>query len=350
MHVIALCGFWPHATDEAAHRLLAGNSGLRHVTPDLHAGPGQLAVLAAECQGEGGLLLTLPATYEPDQFRAIWPHGAAGATVHVCTVVPADLVLDGLTDETELRAVGLAGRDDDRAIGQLVARQLEQADTVVLTGPFDGDDWEAEQLRVLLRRLAPWSEHRQLPDVRLPAAGRRDPMAVVTRGLGGYPVGVHEPLPEHGVTAAVFRAARPLHPQRLHDALDDVTEHVLRSRGHFWLASRPDLVMTWESAGGLSIGPVGGWLADLPDWSTVDPDRRMAATVDWDHYYGDRHHHLAFIGVDLDAVRLHRILDHCLLTDHELADGEESWRTLPDPFARAYPQTVLTSHDRPEVS
>jgi len=138
----------------------------------------------------------------------------------------------------------------------------------------------------------------------------------------------------------VLHARRPLHPGGLHDALDEITEGVLRSRGHFWLASRPGLVMIWESAGGLSIGPVSGWLADVPDehWNTVDDERRLAAAaVDWGSYYGDRHHHLAFVGIDLDPVRLHRTLTRCLLTDEELSRGEDAWRELPDPFARSYP-------------
>src|ERR687894_463654 len=86
--------------------------------------------------------------------------------------------------------------------------------------------------------------------------------------------------------------------------VDDITQRVLCSRGHFWLASRPDLVTTWESADGLTLSPVGGWLADLPDehWATVDDERRLAAVFDRDPYYGDRHHHLAFIGTDIASA------------------------------------------------
>jgi hypothetical protein len=54
-------------------------------------------------------------------------------------------------------------------------------------------------------------------------------------------------------------------------------------------------------------------------------------------YYGDRHHHLVFIGLDLDPVELHRMLAACLLSDAELADGEEGWRDYPDPFAGCFP-------------
>jgi len=364
--VAMLCGFWPHATAEAARTLLADHPGLRllhyrTIRPgvlsrcgrgEIPAGGDPAAALLADLyavasRDDGpGLLVILPESIEPDQLRTARRAHPGPGTVQVTTVVPADLLLDGLTDETLLHAID-PHQDpaDGRSIGDLVARQLEQADTVLLIGQADGDDaWETEQLRVLLRRIAPWSQHHDLEDARLPVTERLEPVAPLTRGLRGYAVGVHEPLPEHGVTACVFRARRPLHPGRLHDALDEITGRVLRSRGHFWLAGRPDLVMTWESAGGLSLGPAGGWLADAPDehWDTVDAERRLAAAVDWDPYYGDRHHSLAFIGIDLDPVRLHRTLTRCLLSDEELSRGPDAWRELPDPFGRAYPMPTRT--------
>jgi G3E family GTPase len=301
---VLLCGFWRHAVSEVA----------------------------------GGFDV-LPETAEPDQIRV------SGRPIPaVVTVVPADLLLDGLTDERPLREVGLhRDESDERGVGDLVARQIEQADAVLLTGDLD-DEWETEQLRVLLRRLAPWAGHLRPGDSLTSVRGRAEPVAAITRGLRGYTVGVHEPVPAHGVSACVFRARRPFHPIRLHDALDRVTDHVLRSRGHFWLASRPDLVMTWESAGGLSLGPHSGWLAGLPDehWDEVDAERRLAAALDWDPYYDDRHHQLSFTGIDLDPVRIHRTLTRCLLTDDELSRGEEHWRQLPDPFQRAYPASAAT--------
>ncbi|MEU4689856.1 GTP-binding protein [Actinoplanes sp. NPDC023714] len=315
---LRFCGFWPHATAETA--------GRHPVLPETGE-PDELRRTVP------------PETGEPDDLR-----GTGRPAPAVVTVVPADLLLDGLTDERRLREVGLhRDEDDERSIGDLVARQIEQADAVVLTGDLE-DAWETEQLRTLLRRLAPWAHHPRPGDVPAAARGRAEPVDAVGRGLRGYAVGVHEPVPSHGVSACVFRARRPFHPGRLHDALDEVTAGVLRSRGHFWLASRPDLVMTWESAGTLSIGPHSGWLAELPreHWDEVDVERRLAADLDWDPYYGDRHHQLSFTGIDIDPVRLHRTLAGCLLTDDELSRGEEHWRRLPDPFRRAYPAPAVT--------
>jgi G3E family GTPase len=324
--VVVLCGFWAHATTEVADRLLADHP------------------LAAS----GRILLTVaPEGYEPDQIRTA---GGTDSAPHIVTVVPADLLLDGLTDDRALRAVGLHRADDDeRSIGELVARQIEQADTVVLAGRLEGDDeWEAEQLRTLLRRIAPWSGHSSVEDLCLSTAGRTEPVAAVTRGLRGRAPGVHHPSAEHGVVSCLFQARRPFHPGRLHDALDEITEGVLRSRGTFWLASRPDIVMTWESADSLSIGAHSGWLAAAPDGfrDDVEEERRLAAAVDWDPYYDDRGQHLAFVGIDIDPVGIHRALTRCLLTDAELADGWDSWTDRPDPFERCF--RLVATEEKPQ--
>lgn len=39
-----------------------------------------------------------------------------------------------------------------------------------------------------------------------------------------------------------------------------------------------------------------------------------------------------FIGQNIDFARLEAELDACLLTDAEMALGEEGWRALADPF------------------
>ncbi|MBP2363632.1 hypothetical protein JOF59_006124 [Streptomyces clavifer] len=54
---------------------------------------------------------------------------------------------------------------------------------------------------------------------------------------------------EPSVESVRWRARRPVHPQRLADALAKVMRGVTRSRGHLWLSSRPDSVVTWRSAG-----------------------------------------------------------------------------------------------------
>jgi G3E family GTPase len=271
------------------------------------------------------------------------------------TVVDAERALADLrtTDDLIQREMHVAD-DDHRAVASVVARQIEYADTIVLYGRSPGDADATARLSVLLQQLAPWATHFDADEKmlahRLRRTGRHRPdvPGVLARGLEGMAVVEPEPVPERGVVSAVFRARRPFHPRRLHRAFESVTTDVLRSRGHLWIASQPELAISWESAGGrVAMGPLGLWLAAMPDsqWDEASEQRRLAAAMEWDPYYGDRNTHLVFVGLDLDPVELDRRLCACLLTDTELAAGEDDWRTLSDPFAGVFASDNLDNAD-----
>jgi G3E family GTPase len=102
----------------------------------------------------------------------------------------------------------------------------------------------------------------------------------------------------HGVSSIVYERSRPFHPGRFADWLDDWTGDVIRSKGFFAVAGRPDDVMGLNRAGpSVRAGPIGSWGDD-------DPETR-----------------LVFIGRDLDGESLAASLDGCLATDAEL-EGE----------------------------
>ncbi|TDB95494.1 cobalamin biosynthesis protein CobW, partial [Micromonospora fluostatini] len=276
------------------------------------------------------------------------------------TVVDAEHLLDGLASTDDLRTLNIqAAGNDDRALADVVVRQIEHADTLVLWGQSREGAYDTTRLSVLLDRMAPWATqvrvdadlvdaHALTRQLRRTRRHHPENPGVLTRGLEGHALGVHEPEPDCGVVSVVFRARRPFHPRRLHDVLEEVNAEVIRSRGHIWLASQPDTVIAWEFAGGgLGLGSLGRWLTALPDprWDEVSDNRRLAAALDWDPYYGDRHQHLVLIGLDLDPVETHRTLAGCLLTDAELADGEAVWRTYDDPFTDCFPLAEPGSTD-----
>lgn len=391
--VTVLSGFWPTATMAVARTLLAADPTLLVVRHDLGSvndgivhrlvrdGAGivedvrvelvhgcvsctlredvlpTLARLATD-QPARDIVLVLPEVVEPEAVAAACAHCQVGGAPiadlvrfdSYVTVVAVEHLLDGLASIDDLIHLGIAAAPDDhRSLADVIVRQIEYADTIVLWGDSPDDAFEAQRLGVLLDRLAPWAVQLRVGDeqvvdatglaARLRHTDRHRPEtpAVLARGLEGYPIGLHEPIADCGVVSAMFRARRPFHPGRLHAALDDVTIHALRSRGHLWLASQPDNVIAWECAGGgIAMHTLGRWLVAVPDADWADQastQRRLAAALDWDPYYGDRHSNLVFIGLDFDPVDLHRRLAACLLTDAELAEGEAGWRALPDPFS-----------------
>jgi G3E family GTPase len=312
---------------------------------------------------DSDIVLALPPAVEPEALAAaVAVSTVDGAPVSdvvrldsYVTVVEAARFPGDLTGADRLRHRDLHAADDDhRTVAGVVARQVEYADTIVVWGNPRHDHRHAARLDALLHRLAPWATQVRVGDTatvdctalagRLRNTGRHDPAVPGTlgRALEGFPVGIHDPAGEHGVGAMLFRTRRPFHPQRLHDALEEVTGEALRGRGLLWIASQPDTAIGWESAGGgVSLAGLGLWLTAVPRerWSEASDLRRLAADLDWDPYYGDRRTVLSFVGLDLDTAALTATLAGALLTDREIADGFATWTRLPDPFGGLFPVT-----------
>jgi len=244
----------------------------------------------------------------------------------VVAVVDAELLVEDLTCDDDLRARGLdIARDDERTVSEVLVRQVEYPTAIVLHGAEDGD-----AARALLEQLNPAAV--VLPAGSGPAglaSGRFDTRAAHARVNPAW--AQYGERAEGSVRTVTWTRQRPLHPQRLADALEEVLSGTVRGRGRFWLASQPDNLLVWDSQGDLLMVENGGpWLASLPDaaMDLVADARRASALLDWAPGVGDRRQHLAFTGIGLDADRLVSLLDACLVVDGEDDQGLQS-----DPFS-----------------
>ncbi|NBM18726.1 GTP-binding protein [Streptomyces sp. GC420] len=255
------------------------------------------------------------------------------ALANVFTAVDAALVLPCLANGDDLADVGLAAAATDRrTVGDTWARQVEYAPVLALVDSEAADDED----RALLAQLHPTAcavpaGSREL--ARLAFAG----FDVEAASAAQHPASALLPqeADEAGVATLVWRRHRPFHPERLYRALEDLCCSAVRSRGRFWLADRPDTLLSWDAAGGaLCVENAGPWLASLPDaaWELVPPLRRAAAALDWHPEHGDRCQHLVFTSPGLDRDGLARVLESCLLTDAEYAAGPDAWKRLPAAF------------------
>nr|WP_206327273.1 GTP-binding protein [Streptomyces sp. S3(2020)] len=288
---------------------------------------------------------------EPKAMAEVVTAGGLTVTGVVTAVDPA-LVLPYLGNGDDLAERGLAAAaTDQRTVADTFARQLEYAPVLAVADSEAADDEDRE----LLAQLHPTA--RQVPighadpaDVRPGAqpdarASAHSPLAAAA--LAGFDVeaaaAAQHPacalLPAeadaHGVSTLVWHRCRPFHPERLYEALEDITCAAARSRGRFWLADKPDVLLHWDAAGGaLCVESAGPWLASLPDaaWELVPPVRRAAAAMDWHPEHGDCCQHLVFTSPALDRDGLERLLEHCLLTDTEYAAGRDAWKRLPPAF------------------
>lgn len=291
------------------------------------------------------IVLHLDPALEPEQVCWALRHVLVdGTTVldvvdlrGVVTVLDVGYWLGDANDDVAPAERGLAPLpDDERTIAQLVVGQAEFADLIVQTGGTD--PWAAARTAAVLARLAPLAPRLHLADLDdrllladLPRSARRgrpdSPHAALLRG--------QPPLhAEAGVQITTFTARRPFHPDRLHAAIDVLLDGVVRTRGRVWLATRTEACLWLESAGGgVQVRHVGHWLAADPhEWDHADPERRAAASLRWHPRWGDRAQELAVLVDGADPDRIAAALRTALLTDAELAAGEQAWRGYPDPF------------------
>ncbi|MBC3993650.1 GTP-binding protein [Streptomyces sp. AC563] len=267
----------------------------------------------------------------------------------VLTAVDPALVVPYLSCGDDLAQAGLAvAESDQRTVGDTWARQVEYPSVLALV-PGDADaegatadsreDVAAEEAtgRALVAQLHPTARLVSVDAVGDLAAAALAAFDVDAAAGRQHPACALLPqeADADGVATLVWRRTRPFHPGRLYAALEDLTCAAARSRGRFWLADRPDTLLSWDAAGGaLCVESVGPWLAGLPDaaWELVPPVRRVAAALDWHPEHGDRAQHLTFTSPELDRDGLVALLESCLLTDAEYAAGHAAWRSLPGAF------------------
>ncbi|MGN9784594.1 CobW family GTP-binding protein [Nonomuraea sp. ZG12] len=256
----------------------------------------------------------------------------------VLTALDAEALPDDITRGELLREVGkLAATGDQRYLAEVLARQVEYATGLVLHGGDEDDHDLSRRVLTHLTQVTPIHSVHDLPPISGPALCAAELAERVDPATAQLPTDART----EEIVTTVWHSRRPLHPARLFEAVDELVTESVRSRGRFWLATRPSRLLGWSAVAGIiSVEDAGPWLAALPEaaWDLVSSARRLAADLDWDSEHGDRVQHLVFTGPDLDVERLHALLDSCLL-----AEGEHPGHD--DPFAP--PSTLRRSHEAP---
>ncbi len=262
------------------------------------------------------------------------------------TVVDASTFLDHYLSPDDLHQLDLGvGPEDARSLVDLLVDQVEFADVILLNKVDLVGEEELQTLDAMVRRLNRRARvHRcqrgEVPlewvlDTHLydPALAEQAPGW--SEELKALVNPDHRPeTEEYGISSFVYRARCPFHPQRLWNFVQEGLEGVLRSKGFFWLATRPTMVGFWSQAGGsMQLDSKGTWWADVPksEWAEgLAEDEWLRSR--WEEPWGDRRQELVIIGLELNVDQLTAALDRCLLSESELAAGVEQWKSWPDPF------------------
>ena len=267
------------------------------------------------------------------------------------TVVDTSSLLNDYSSEEFLRDRGESlGEDDERTLVDLLVDQIEFADTIVLNKTDLVDHEQLSLVRTVIHALNPAARlietsHGDVPLSEVLDTSRFDFDRAQTHPLWYrelYNFKEHVPeTEEYGIRHFTWRDHRPLHPERFMRFLNSEWPGILRAKGHFWLATRPEWVGELSQAGPLVRHQAMGlwWAAiDRSQWPE-DPHWRDLIEARWHPEFGDRRQELVFIGIDFDEQHIRRQLEECLIDGPGMEPAV--WRNLNDPF----PEWQMDTHD-----
>ena len=260
------------------------------------------------------------------------------------TVVDAVNFLKDYDEAKYLQETGESlGDEDERSVADLLVDQVEFADVILVSKTDLASNDDVNRLTAILETLN--TQARIIPI----ANGKVDIDDVLSTGSFNFERaqqapgwlaemrGEHVPeTEEYGIASFGYEARRPFHPEKFFAFLHGTEKYgkLLRSKGYFWLATRPQYAGQWSQAGGIARYGFGGMF-----WSAVprsrwpdDPEYLESIQSSWVEPFGDMRQELVFIGQGLDEQRVRAALDACLLSDDEMLAGRAFWETLPDPF------------------
>jgi len=224
---------------------------------------------------------------------------------------------------------------DNRTIVNLLTDQIEFANVIVLNKADLVSEETIGTLEAAISKLNPGAKLIRTQ------FGQVDPKDIMGTGIFDFDEASssagwlrelevdHVPeTEEYGISSFVFRSQRPFHPQRLHRYLNEHYPHnIIRAKGLFWLASRPDIAISFSQAGGsVRLERAGSWWSSMPEEMRyqypIYPEIRTDLLKRWHSEWEDRKNELVFIGQHLEKEKYLKELESCLLTEDEADD----WR------------------------
>ncbi|CAI4153152.1 GTP-binding protein [Alteromonas sp. KUL17] len=260
------------------------------------------------------------------------------------TVVDALNFLRDYDEAKFLNEVGESlGEEDERSVADLLVEQVEFADILLISKTDLVSEQELARLKSILQTLNTEAiqipiEHGKVPLDKVLNTGRFSfERAQQSPGWLKEMRGEHVPeTEEFGISSFSYEARRPFDPQKFYDFIHskDIAGKLIRSKGFFWLATRPQLAGSWSQAGGMARYGAAGlfWKAVPKEQWPEDPEYLKAIEEQWMEPFGDMRQELVFIGQGLNKNDIIERLDRCLLTDEQLIQGHHVWAEMPDPF------------------
>ena len=226
--------------------------------------------------------------------------------------------------------------DDFRTIVNLLTDQVEFANIIIINKSDLIEKDDLNFLEATLKKLNPSAQ------IIKTSFGNVKPEQILNTGLFNFEEaeqnsGWQEELnkkehtpetEEYGINSFVFRSKKPFHPVRFLSYVNHkFPSNIIRSKGLFWLSSRPNQAMVWGQAGGsLRTDSAGVWWDSMPfeqriQYPSFIENQKSIESV-WSKDFGDRKNEIVFIGLGLNQEEIELDLNQCLVTDEELSDTD----------------------------
>ena len=226
--------------------------------------------------------------------------------------------------------------DDDRTIVNLLTDQIEFANVIILNKTDLVDKEHLGILRACIKKL---NQSAKIIETKY---SEISPKEILNTSLFNFEeaeqsAGWMEELEkdehtpeteEYGISSFVFRSKKPFDPVRFWDYLQNkFPTSIIRSKGLFWLSSRPDQALVWSQAGGsLKAEGAGVWWASMLFHERIKylpfVENQKQIESEWDKLFGDRKNEIVFIGQNMDEKLIKDELELCLSTDDEINSRE----------------------------
>ena len=260
------------------------------------------------------------------------------------TVVDAVNFLNDYELANDLQDTGESlGEDDERSVADLLVDQVEFADVILISKTDLITNNELNKLTAILNTLNTQANIIPISN------GHININQVLNTGLFNFERaqqapgwlkemrGEHIPeTEEYGIGSFNYTARRPFDPEKFYNFLHNTEQFgkLIRSKGYFWLATRPLFCAQWSQAGGIAhYGFAGMFYKAIPkkDWPT-EPELLADINSKWLEPFGDMRQELVFIGQSLNKHAMIKALDDCLLPEDAVLKGKDFWKTFNDPF------------------
>jgi G3E family GTPase len=258
------------------------------------------------------------------------------------TVVDAVNLLNDFSSHDFLTDRGESlGDGDHRSLVSLLTEQIEFANVIILNKTADAGADKTATARQIIRSLN--------GDAQIIETNHSDvaPGRILDTGLFDFDTAHEHPMwakelygfanhtpedEEYGITSFVYHARAPFDPAKIHAVLNGELPGVIRAKGHFWMATRPEWAAEFSLAGAMStVAPLGLWWASLPaERMPTHPEAQAEIARNWAEPWGDRRQEIVFIGVGLERDVICAKLNAALVDTAEFTP--EDWAGMEDPF------------------